>query len=513
MTRKIPNQWMIPAMMVSFVLKHRLRLFLLCLVVMLLLRRDITTYTSAVSSSQPTTTVTTSTTTAKAVKNNNSNNTKKERIIKYILYYNSYWGKDDFQFGIGRKPFVDYQCPETRCFAQPATIPTQHRVANNSQYDAVLISAHAQDFHFGERLKDIKSWRKPHQRFVFVNMESQAYNIQNLEAMRSFFNWTMTFKWNSDIPRPYGWFQPNESVSESSSAAAPHFASRPPTEWKPYNEQEFLSTTLANHRDDERFHALARRPGKVAWIVSHCATESLREEYVSKLRQYIPVDQFGTCGPTTRGGGPTSTCDIKYSITEPDNCTRYVEQNYKFYLAFENQLCNDYVTEKFFRRMENMIVITLGQANYTAIAPPHSSLNVFDFATPKALADYLHQLDQNDAQYLSYFWWKDHYQVHHPGGSSSTSSTSTSSTLNNFGHAMCQLCSKLHDEKEPPKVYEDLYGWWRGDAECGTKLPGLKARMYGNLNTYGSSPGVRPKMPGLKAPMYGTINKYNSPGV
>jgi hypothetical protein len=100
---------------------------------------------------------------------------------------------------------VDYQYPETWCFAQPATIPT-HRVANNSQYDAVLILAHAQDFHFGD-----------HQRFVFVNMESQAYRIYNLKAMRSFFNWTMTFKWNgtSTFPDRMGGFNQNNKETKN----------------------------------------------------------------------------------------------------------------------------------------------------------------------------------------------------------------------------------------------------------------------------------------------------------
>ena len=34
----------------------------------------------------------------------------------------------------------------------------------------------------------------------------------------------------------------------------------------------------------------------VAWMVSHCLTSSLRENYVTELSEYIQVDVFGKCG-------------------------------------------------------------------------------------------------------------------------------------------------------------------------------------------------------------------------
>ena len=390
--------------------------------------------------------------------------TTRERLrLKHILYFTPYWGKNDFQFGLGRQPFVDYQCPETRCFAHAPNLPT-HRVTNKSQFDAVLISARKNDFELVKHVEDIEGWRQPHQRFVFVMMESQAYSIDQLDEMHSFFNWTMTFKWNSDIPRPYGWFQDLNQPSA--------YATGPPETWIPFQKQQFLSGLPTR---DESFHAMAKRPGKVAWIVSHCDTDSRREDYVHKLKEYISVDIFGGhCGK-----GPS--CDIPYSISSVDNCTRYVQEHYKFYLAFENQFCNEYVTEKFFRRMDHSVVIVLGQANYSQIAPPHSYINVMDYDSPEALADYLHHLDENDDEYLSYFWWKDHYRVYHPYNSGG---------LNNFGKSMCQLCAKLHDEKEPAKTYTNMHEWWRDEAQCGKQLPGLKMRMssYGKFGGGGVKP-------------------------
>nr|CAG4644438.1 EOG090X0I21 [Lepidurus arcticus] len=84
-----------------------------------------------------------------------------------------------------------------------------------------------------------------------------------------------------------------------------------------------------------------------------------------------------------------------------------LEQDYKFYLSFENSLCTEYVTEKFFAVMKSYVVpVVLGGANYSAVAPPHSYINAMEF-TPQDLASYLRLLSENDALYGEFFWWKD----------------------------------------------------------------------------------------------------------
>ena len=79
----------------------------------------------------------------------------------------------------------------------------------------------------------------------------------------------------------------------------------------------------------------------VSWVVSNCnRVTSKRMEYVEELMKYIPVDIYGRCGdyPCANKSG-TFPCDYKVAI------------NYKFYLAFENSICVDYVTEKFFNNL------------------------------------------------------------------------------------------------------------------------------------------------------------------
>ena len=54
-----------------------------------------------------------------------------------------------------------------------------------------------------------------------------------------------------------------------------------------------------------------------------------------------------------------------------------MEQDYKFYLAFENSICHDYITEKFYNALlYRTVLIVFGGANYQALAPKGSFINV-----------------------------------------------------------------------------------------------------------------------------------------
>ena len=81
------------------------------------------------------------------------------------------------------------------------------------------------------------------------------------------------------------------------------------------------------------------------WMVSHCETDNKREDYVKKLQKYIPIDIFGQCGkPIFQRSGNGKALERKKFIP-----------NYKFYLAFENSFCKDYVTEKFWNHLGKLL--------------------------------------------------------------------------------------------------------------------------------------------------------------
>jgi hypothetical protein len=58
----------------------------------------------------------------------------------------------------------------------------------------------------------------------------------------------------------HGWFQQRNTTTTSL------YAKPPRDDWLPYREHEFIQSMSSRPRS---FHALAQRPGKVAWMVTY----------------------------------------------------------------------------------------------------------------------------------------------------------------------------------------------------------------------------------------------------
>ena len=120
-----------------------------------------------------------------------------------------------------------------------------------------------------------------------------------------------------------------------------------------------------------------------------------------------------------------------------------------FYLAFENSICTDYVTEKFYGTLGMDIVpIVRGGANYSAFAPPGSYIDTNDYSSAQELAEELKRLSNAREEYLNLFRWKAKTEV-----------------LNGYSEMGCNLCKTLHESK-PTKTYQDLGAWWKGGGNC-----------------------------------------------
>ena len=84
--------------------------------------------------------------------------------------------------------------------------------------------------------------------------------------------------------------------------------------------------------------------------MSHCETFSRRELYVNELTKYINIDIYGSCGNYFNQKGARVLKDpCKNYIDNKDECIHKLFNSYKFYLSFENSLCNEYITEKFWK--------------------------------------------------------------------------------------------------------------------------------------------------------------------
>lgn len=180
-------------------------------------------------------------------------------------------------------------------------------------------------------------------------------------------------------------------------------------------------------------------------MVSNCFVRSNRQQYVEQLQKYVDVDIISS--KSVCGGR-----DLCPKGQEEHICYDMIENDYKFYLAFENAICRDYVTEKFFNAMaRNVVPIVFGGANYSSIAPEHSYINALDY-TPKQLAELLVKIDANDGLYAEYFWWKPFYTV--------------KNLYQTNKIALCQLCAALHNQPVTHHTHYGLQDWYKDGSHC-----------------------------------------------
>lgn len=309
------------------------------------------------------------------------------RRNKTILYWDTFHGAENMGLGLGYEIFAN--CPISDCVA---THDKQYLPVD--RFDAIV-------FH-GARYSvtndGIPERRNVDQKYIFYSLETYANTYIEMKTNFNFYNWTMTFRRDSDIHSPYA------------------VVVRKVTGYK------IPSLETINSKKK-----------KVAWFVSNCYTAGAKRRlrYVQELQKHIPVDIYGKCG--------TLTC------TGSEQCYQMLQDNYKFYLSFENSFCEDYVTEKLFNVLRyNVVPVVLGCANYDVIAPPYSVINTNSFMNPKHLAEYLWSLDSNTTEYIKYFEWKKEYTIE-----------------DSTQYVLCQLCEKLHKPLQY-SWYEDVKKWYYG---------------------------------------------------
>ena len=292
--------------------------------------------------------------------------------LKTIYVPMKVWG---YRLNPGRTGFVNGACPVNNC-----VITSNASYVDDENFDAFLI--HLPTMNSSWKLRQ----RKPHQMFVLYSYEPPRVNgmPKNIGDYDGYFNRTMTYLSSSDFPYPYGAIEP--------------LASAPRTE---------LQRSMMMSKLRESSYNPAEKKTKLAvWMVmNNWEVPSNRQKYVQALQKYMTVEIISETGLY----GGKNLCP-KSQTENMFGCLDMIETDYKFFLAFENSICQEYVTEKFFVLMaRNIVPVVLGGANYSAIAPPHSYINALDYS-PKQLAQYLLELDRNDTLYKEYFWWKPFYR-------------------------------------------------------------------------------------------------------
>uniref|UniRef100_A0A0L8GFN6 Fucosyltransferase n=1 Tax=Octopus bimaculoides TaxID=37653 RepID=A0A0L8GFN6_OCTBM len=164
---------------------------------------------------------------------------------------------------------------------------------NKSNVDAIF---------FYERVGISQKPKHTNQIWIFMTHECPVFS-PSVRHLGNRINWTITYRWDSTIVYPYRKFQ------------------------------YFYKSV----RQKVQFQNYATgKTKKVAWFVSNCGPSNNRMGYAKELGKYIQVDIYGRCG--------TKVCTRK----NENKCFEMLKKEYKFYLAFENSNCRDYITEKFF---------------------------------------------------------------------------------------------------------------------------------------------------------------------
>ena len=130
------------------------------------------------------------------------------------------------------------------------------------------------------------------QRYIYFLRESPVNDYLDYSRFSGFFNWTMTYRRDSDVFAPSG-----------------RFLRQP----EPQSVESIL----------RRVRGLPKKK-LVAWVVSNCKTSSKREDYVSELQKLIPVDIFGRCGTKSCPGKRVNSVECR-SLLERD----YMHSSYK----------------------------------------------------------------------------------------------------------------------------------------------------------------------------------------
>ena len=327
-----------------------------------------------------------------------ANSSITKRAMKVILFYTTWFGIPIWPvFGAER----NVNCDQLSC----------RFTFNRDEFQrSAAVIFHGWDLPSETVLKEVEKSKPSKQRWIYFLMESPVINMgRNPALFNGMFNWTLTYRRESDFFVPYGNYGPLHPDE---------------IDWKPKNYAE-------------------GKDKLVAWAVSDCGM--LRDGFVTKLHKYIKVAIFGSCAN---------------KFNQHESCPRGSQechkklQRYKFYLSFENSFCIDYITEKYWETplSLNMVPVVMGGASYEneQLAIPGSFINVVDFESVEALAKYLMYLNSNDTAYNEYFMWKRKFKRAPlmPGWP-------------------CRVCAALNNDSLPAKVYDNLGEFWGVAKTCG----------------------------------------------
>lgn len=232
------------------------------------------------------------------------------QTFKTILLWTPFFGSKDYGLTLGKETeFIKSNCPVTKC-----ELTNDKRRLGNA--DLIVV-------HMRNSVSKIPLERYGQQRWVFTLYESPVHS-PNFKRFNGIFNLTATYRIDSDFPGLYS------------------LGSR--MKW------------VKNENFDLKRDFYAGKTDFAAAVISNCNDRSKRLKFIRELQKYILVNVFGKCG---------KPCPVKFKNSTFADCKKVLATEYKFYFAFENSICKDYITEKFFAILKyDIIPVVYGGGPY-----------------------------------------------------------------------------------------------------------------------------------------------------
>ncbi|XP_033739723.1 alpha-(1,3)-fucosyltransferase C-like isoform X2 [Pecten maximus] len=284
-------------------------------------------------------------------------------------------------------------------------------VATSDKAD--IKSADAVIFH----LRDINSrppdYRDKSQVWIAINSEAPTHITPNyyLKQVNGMFNWTMSYRRDSTVKNYYGRFRRLTRDEQT----------------------KYVHTDYATTKSK-----------MAVSIVSNCDDNADRQKILTELGRYVELDQYGNCGYLDCPRTDTPTC---------------TSSAYRYRIALENSICQDYITEKFWNSLNDDVIPVVNWPWIDTLVtkelvPPKSFINLYDFKSVADLGKYLNYLAGNYSEYNSYFEWKKQYR------------------LWDSYMSFIDLCTELHQPRRDQEI-PNLFKWLQNDTKTCKRDPAL----------------------------------------
>lgn len=140
-----------------------------------------------------------------------------------------------------------------------------------------------------------------------------------------------------------------------------HFSSIPKTLQYIHDISNIVDSDYLEKVSMKNFYQKSENLAPILYIQSICNTITGRNEFINELQKHIRIDSFGKCSNNKKL--PSALKENYLNNLRSPEFLKFIAR-YKFVIAIENGVCNDYMTEKLWRPLEvGVVPIYFGAPN------------------------------------------------------------------------------------------------------------------------------------------------------